>query len=198
MRGVIIVALGAKARNEAAKCVASLEKHSDAYVKVVTSVEGQADLTTEQKAHWLKTRVFDISPYDYTLLLDADTRVRGDISFGFGLLEAGWDIAMVPSQPPRRGAVLWHLSAAEREYTLNKIGHWDHIMLNTGVMFFRKSPAAQELWSAWNEEWLRFKDRDQGAFLRALHRCPVYLWLLGTDYNSRRGSIIEHHFGACV
>lgn len=189
------VALGLNAQNEMKQSRATL-KNLPSYV--FEEVDTHSGLTTEQQAHLAKTRVFDWSPYPYTLLLDADTRVHGDLSVGFELLERGWDIVMVPSFPPREGLILWHLSDLDRGYTLNKLGSWNHIMHNTGVLFFRKSQAVKNLFSAWEVEWQVYKDRDQGAFLRALRYNPVYKFLLGAAYNSKNGAIVKHLFGRAV
>lgn len=195
MRGVAYVALGHNAQAEMKKSRATLK---DLPVHVFEEVDASSSLTVEQQAHLAKTRVFDWSPYPFTLLLDADTRVHGDLSIGFELLERGWDIVMVPSFPPREGVVLWHLSAEERSHTLNKLGDWNHIMHNTGVLFFRKSRAVKNLFSAWEAEWTIYRDRDQGAFLRALRCNPVYKYLLGAAYNSKNGAFVEHLFGKAV
>lgn len=191
LRGVAYVALGVNAQREVKLSRKTLPK--DLAVRVFEDESGTG--TTDQKAHLAKTRVFSWSPFEHTLLLDADTRVKGDISVGFSLLNAGWDLVMVPSEPPKPDQVLWHLSSKERDYTFEELGTWHHIMLNTGVMFFSKNTRTERLFGEWEREWTRFRDRDQGAFLRALKRCPVYLWILGTAYNSRTGEVIEHLFG---
>jgi len=142
-----------------------------------------------------KTRAYHTSPYTYTLLLDADTRVLGDISIGFALLQSGFDVVMVPSWPNREGQILWSLTGRDKEYTFETLGHYHHLMLNTGVLFFNKNKRVKRLFEEWEKEWLRFKERDQGAFLRALQRSPVSMFLLGKAFNSLKGEVIEHHFG---
>ena len=195
MKGVCYVALGQNARREMKASRATLKDLPSTVFDTWDQVSG---VTIVQQAHLAKTRVFEWSPYDYTLLLDADTRVMGDLSFGFLLLEAGWDIVMVPSLPPRENLVLWHLSPKEKEHTINSLGNWGHIMLNTGVLFFRKSEAVQRLFTAWEHEWNLFKGPDQGAFLRALRQHPVKIFLLSQAYNSAKGSIVKHLFGRAV
>ena len=198
MNGAIYVAYGSAARSEVELSHQSLRKiHPRLGTKILTEhlPNSPKGLTDDQQAHWSKTSADLWSPYDPTLLIDADTRVLGDLSIGFKILRAGWELVMIPSVPPKRHSVLWSLSSEDREYTLEVLGTWSHIMLNTGVMFFRKTPNVRALFAAWREEWLKFKDRDQGAFLRALHKNPVQLGLLGSPFNSHGGEVVNHYFG---
>lgn len=195
-RGVAYVALGANAVREAKASVTSLWKHNKLPVRILKQpLKGSEGFKVNQQAHWAKTSADIWSPFEPTLLLDADTRVKGDLSIGFAILEAGWELVMVPSFPTGPGQVLWILKPKELAATKQDIGDWRHIMLNTGVMFFKKTSNVAALFEAWRKEWLRFKEVDQGAFLRALRKCPVRLWLLGAPYNSDGGEVIDHRFG---
>jgi len=195
--GAVWVAFGENALREATESRTSFLKHHRYPAKVLTkpNFSTPVDLTTDQRAHWAKVNSYLWSPFDYTLMLDADTRVKGDLSLGFKLLREGWDLILVPSVPPRPGAVLWSLAEIERRTTMNELGIFRHTMFNTGVMFFRKSRLVQGLFEAWRSEWLRYKDRDQGALLRALQWHPVRLWLLGPPFNSAGGEVVDHLFG---
>lgn len=199
--GIVYVAIGEKAQAEARESIVSLLECNKRYttkVKVLKEVSFSCPevlRTGDQLAHWAKVSVDQWSPFSYTLLLDADTRIKGELALGFKILQAGWELVMVPSEPTREGATLWHLTPNECNATFEELGTWRHIMLNTGVMYFRRSDKVLRLFEIWREEWLRFKDRDQGALLRALRRQPVHLWLLGWAYNSRDGEVVEHLFG---
>jgi len=133
-----------------------------------------------------------LSPYSQTLFLDADTRIRDKLDIGFKLLDANWELVMIPSISQDDKA-LGHLSEIDRLATQLEIP--DALQLNTGVMWFRKTEPIKRLFAAWREEWKRFKDKDQGALLRALSRNPVTLCLLGRPYNG--GAIVQHRIGAC-
>lgn len=197
MKGAVWVAFGANAQREAGESVSSFLKRNSFRVKVLRELSFPAPegLTVDQQAHWAKTCVNLWTPFSLTLLLDADTQVKGDLSYGFKLLNKGWELVLAPSIPPHPGAVLWSLSEKERRYMLEQLGTWRYVMLNTGVMYFRDTEAVRRLFECWRTEWLRFKDRDQGALLRALQQCPVALWLLGHPFNSSEGEVVEHHFG---
>lgn len=194
--GVVYVTIGSNAEREAEQSVSGLFSHNQWPVHYVKKVpEGPSGLTAEQEAHWAKVRMYYLSPFDLTLMLDADTRVKGDLSVGFRALQEGWDVVLVPSVPPHLGQVLWNLSGPERFDTLQELGLWCHVMYNTGVMFFGKNARTQALFQTWQIEWLKYRDRDQGALLRALDKHPVRIWLLGYPFNSRRGEVVEHLFG---
>ena len=151
------------------------------------------NLSVGQQAHWAKTCADLWSPFNFTLMLDADTRVRGNLSIGFSVLKQGWDLVVVPSES--RPEVLWHLSHDEKEATFLETGLVRPLMLNTGVLFFAKTSRTQRLFEAWRSEWLRFKSWDQGAFLRALRRSPAAIWLLGSPFNCAGGEVVDHLFG---
>jgi len=197
MKGVVVVALGTKAQNEAKESTTSLLKHNRYPTKVLKKVNfpEPEGLSVVQQAHWAKVNADLWSPFDPTLMLDADTRVKGDLSLGFKILSAGWELVIVPSTPLREGQILWNLAGNERQVTLQELGTWRHIMLNSGVVYFRRTERVRHFFETWREEWLRFKGPDQGAMLRAFRRCPVFMWLLGYPFNSLGGSVVDHLFG---
>lgn len=136
-----------------------------------------------------------LADLDQIVYLDADTRVRGDISTGFAMLDDGWDIVLAPST--RQGLdVFGHLSVPDRDQTIAAVGSSFVLALQCGVMFYRRSPEVLGLFTRWLHEWERFRDRDQGAFVRALYDSPIRIWLLGRAYNG--GDLVEHHFGAAT
>jgi hypothetical protein len=193
--GVLYIAYGTRAVREAAESIRTLRKHHGWPVTVIgDKVEntGHIDCDNEgMPGRWAKVNLLDLSPFERTLYLDADTRIHGKLDAGFRILDDGWDLVMVPSQIG--DCPLHHLDEGEREITLAELGDTFPLMLNTGVMWFRKSPAMQHLFAEWATEWQRFKKHDQGALLRALEKNPVKLWLLGPPFNG--GDIIEHLFG---
>jgi hypothetical protein len=196
--GVMYVAYGDKARAEATASITSLRRFHDWPVMVVSD----KPLGGAQYRHFeghgtpgreAKVNLDRLTFWEHTLFLDADTRVHGYLDTGFRLLDAGWALVMVASGPQHNEA-LRHLEDREREATLNELP-LDPLQLNTGVMWF--GPGAAPLFETWRTEWARFKDKDQGALLRALYRHPVPVALLGRPYNDLHGEVIEHRFGAC-
>ena len=195
--GVVYVATGNKAINELYQSIKSLRLHNDLPVTVISNQEipHQETIIVERpgrKARWAKLSLGELTPYDKTLYLDADTRIHGDLSTGFDILD-DWDMAIAFST--RQGNdCLGHLSLQERLYTQEMIGAMIPLNLQAGVFYFNKSEQVLEFFNTWRNEWLRYHEFDQGAFLRALAQCPLRLWLLGRDFNG--GQLVEHRFGA--
>jgi hypothetical protein len=63
-----------------------------------------------------------------------------------------------------------------------------------GVMFVRRNERTERFFKAWHREWGRYGGEDQAAFVRALHRVPLRVWVLGRPWNG--GAVIQHRFGA--
>lgn len=199
-KGVLYVAYGSTARQEARYSAESLYRvHPDWPVLVIsdTADVGWApsvawdDLGTPGR--WAKVNLDTLTPWDQTLFLDADTRVYDRLDIGFNLLDKGWDVVIVPSIP-QGDDLLGHCSEAERQATLWEC-QIDPLQLNTGVMWFGKSQRTKMLFRQWRTEWLRWKDKDQGALLRALEQRTVRIALLTRPYNG--GPVVGHRFGAC-
>ena len=196
--GVTYVAYGAKAHAEVAESIASLRRFHDWPVLVV----GDKPLKGTQHKRFAghgtpgreaKVNLDRLTEWEHTLFLDADTRVHGRLDVGFRLLDAGWALVMVASEPQHNDS-LRHLSDKERAATLAELP-LDPLQLNTGVMWF--SRAAGPLFEVWRAEWARWHDKDQGALLRALYHRPVPVALLGHPFNDLHGAVVEHRFGAC-
>jgi hypothetical protein len=196
--GVVYIAYGTPAMREATYSIETLKKvHPDWPVVVIGDRRIQCDRfimfeddTGGTPGRNAKTNLNNLTPFQQTLFLDADTRVFGSLSVGFDALTAGWDLVIVPSQ----GSEFAHLDSDEREATFFELGE-NLVQLNTGVMWFKKSHRVDRLFSFWRTEWQRWKDKDQGALLRALHRCSLKIWLMGRPFNG--GQVVQHRFGAC-
>jgi len=193
--GVVYVAYGQSAVEEATASIHTLRHFHDWPITVIgDEIEGTDHVICHdvgKPGRWAKVNLLDLSPFEHTLFLDADTRIRGKLDIGFHILDAGWDLVIVPSEIQKQP--LHHLDENERDVTLSEMGDGFPLMLNTGVMWFRRSARLKRFSEEWRREWRRFRRHDQGALLRALERCPVRLWLLGRDYNG--GEIVEHRFG---
>ena len=146
---------------------------------------------TDPGARGVKLNVDRLSPFDYTLYLDADTRVLQSITMPFDLLDAGWEMCMTPCRQQQPDDMHIHVNAEERAATFEEVG-FDILALQGGVIYFQKCDAVHRLFSAWRWEWARWRDQDQAALMRALVRCPVKLFLLNRSYNG--GRIIQHFY----
>jgi len=145
------------------------------------------------RGRWAKVNLYDLSPFDRTLYLDADTRIHGDISVGFDLLGDGWDVVIVPSRL-HGSDWLKHVGQPERSEICKEHGG-QLLTLGGGVIWFGRNERTARLFAAWREEWLRFRGEDQGALMRAYVANPCKIWLLSRDFNGGKGQAIEHRFG---
>jgi len=197
LNGVVYITYGQKAKQEAMESIKSLKKYNSLPITVIdeTIFPGNPGMTDSQRARWGKLNMDRLVDYDNVLYLDADTRIRGDITSGFSVLES-WDLAIAPSK--NQGADLFaHIpDPVEKAATLEEIGNPWPLQLQCGVMWLNRSSCAG-FFEAWRSEWERYQDQDQAAFLRALHREPIRVWLLSKEWNGENGSIVTHLFGRC-
>lgn len=197
MNHFVYVAYGNAARKEARLSIKSLRQHNRGNVTVVSDKRlgiGKFHKMSPGPGtlgRWPKVNLDQLG-FDQACYLDADTRAYGSLQVGFDILDAGWDMVIVPSTQQDDG-LLHHVSEAEREATFSELGTSDVLQLQGGVFWFRRSERALALFDAWRAEWLRWKDQDQGALLRALNKVPVKLWLLGKPFNG--GAVVGHRFG---
>jgi len=201
VRGAVYVAYGEAARREAVASIASLRVHNDLPVYVVSDIRLDIQLDGAcigfpggKGARWAKLQAEAfIQTWDQFVYIDADTRIYADITAGFDILDAGFDIAMTPSAS-QGDDVFWHIGPDEVLATLTEIGNPEPLQMQCGMMFVQRNARTEELFALWREEWERWGDQDQAAFTRALYRRPVRLWLLGRPWNG--GAVIGHRFGA--
>lgn len=201
-RGIVYIAYGDRARRSVARAVESAREFTQLPVAIVGDIDPRIEgaqfigYDSEHTGRLAKLNLDTLSPYDYTLYLDADTRIKSrDICRGFSILAAGYDVVMAHSE--NQGIeFLSHSTPTDREQTRVALGNLEPMQLQAGVIFFVKNSETAALWSEWRNEWRNAGGgQDQGALLRALDKAPLKLWVLSLDWNSRNGSIVEHHFG---
>jgi len=190
VRTALIVAFGEKAHLEATACRETALRHGAEQAHILTRDYG--GVNHKQSSRYAKTHLLNWTACDDIVYLDADTRVTGDLSAGFDILSDGWDMAIVPSDN-QGDQLLWHIGQAEKESTFLELGYIP-LQLQAGVMFIRRNERTKAFFHAWFDEYCRYGDEDQAAFLRALNRVPLKIWLLGKPWNG--GPVIQHRFGA--
>ena len=194
-RGVVYIAFGKNAREEATKSIQSLKRHNNLDVVVVSNKAlGNYNVKTFDSPGWgarqAKLSIHRLVPWDDVLYLDADTRVKGDLSIGFDILADGWDLIITPSEHQNE-SVLQHVNKeGERAMTLDMVP--SPLQLQGGVFWFNRT-RCYHMFEEWRNEWQRWKNKDQAALLRALEKEPVRVWLLGRQFNG--GNVVEHLFG---
>jgi len=130
----------------------------------------------------VKPHLYDLSPFEYTLYLDADTMIRKDLTLGFSFLD-DYDICVANHYGDMRLKNVWkdpryfspeHSDKrAERDATIKLLGDENTPFINSGVIFFKKNYAVQQVFTDWYLEWIKYRAWDeQMALHRAIHKCP--------------------------
>jgi hypothetical protein len=206
-KGIVYMAYGNNAGAEAERSIVSLEQHCGLPTFVVDEVSRQnchgAPPEGYGAGQWMflpglvKPFLYDLSPFTQTLYLDVDTRVMADPSPLFDLLDAGWDMALVPGQAAKFVRDT-DFAPRELDVTLTELGTGLLFYYNSGVILWRKNDRVQEFFQAWHDEWQRFRNWDeQMALMRALWRTDIRFMTLPTCWNSRErnGAMIYHDTG---
>ena len=176
-------------------------------------IDDKTDPDQRFRAGYVKPSLYDLSPYEYTLYLDADTIIKRDIMPGFWALRDHDVCAVHHDTLPvfSMGELKKHMDKPvfhksyyenirkELDYTISVIGTRPTIV-NSGVIFFRKSIATSYFFDNWYTEWSRFYGwEEQLAFLRAeYHTTKLIVKRLPMEWNHKRmadNTIIWHKMG---
>jgi hypothetical protein len=148
----------------------------------------------------VKPSLYNLSPFDVTLYADADTEFVKPIDDGFDL--GDYDVAVAEENQQlcmlhnNRGG-LWYYDRPEVLWTIKTVGSPYASMINSGIIFFRKSETCKALFDGWRDEWMCWQQWDeQMALLRAIHNNPnTRVKMLPSRWNSPRlrdDTIIYH------
>jgi hypothetical protein len=176
--------------------------------------KGQSPFDGSQKQNFhfragrIKPKLYDLSPFDRTLYLDADTQFIDDIMPGFECL-GEYDVAIAREnltlqQLYNKQQAGWEINLKERDATIAELGAGPQVhFLNSGVLFFRKSAATAAGMARWHEAWMEWQQWDeQLAFMRGFHRTPnARIKILGPEWNyphMRQNIVIFHNYGRGV
>lgn len=180
-RGIISIIWGQKEKLPLSRLLASTAKYHPELTHKVFEIT-----TNKSGSHALKekARMMDLSPFEETLYLDADTVVFGNLDFGF-------EMAMIHGLAVSICENPW-----ARRYP--QIFSGDEIEYNTGVVFFTRKCAA--LFEGWKKlaheldsELVFVKDRlpvtmaanDQGSFAAAVQSMGINPFVLPANWNFR-------------
>ncbi len=83
-----------------------------------------------------KSQMFDLSPFDETLFLDADTTVLGKLDYGFIKMQQHGIACCINANPWQR-----------RYYKIEQ--HPDEVEYSSGVVFFDKRPGVAKVFDRW-------------------------------------------------
>ena len=217
--GVIYMAWGENAVQQADESIRSLWKHDRAYAVMVVGNEETGNWFKDRKNvqfHQVDVDPFDpskakgykflagrikpllagISPFERTLYVDADTMFKRSPKVGFDLLDR-WDVALAETQT--RSLVEGVAGVKECLATADWVGTKHILYHNSGMIFWKRNEHTSKLFDLWSEEWKRYKGWDeQVALLRALIRSDcMFLTLPHTwnCYSDRESHLLHHWFG---
>jgi len=188
-RGVLYLVWGEKIEPVLQRSIASLKAiHPELPIEIarLDAPENSAQSLME------KTEMFERSPFDETLYLDADTIVMGRLDFAFEMArQFGLACCICEAPFARRYAGL-----ADRG---------DMVEYNCGVLFF--TTRAKPVFDAWREIALSLDSsllhfaggrkavmpwNDQAGFAAAVAKCGISPFVLPRNWNFR--AYIEHEF----
>lgn len=221
-RGVMYACWGPAAIREAEASIASLMEFdpgmpvivvgdaetvdhfsSNRSIPVLLTIQMKVDpfvgqTTTAFNAGMVKPLLAGLSPFEKTLYVDADTVFKRSPAIGFDLLDH-WDFVIAEADT-RSLAQTFSDNRAEANATAKWLGTPHILYHNSGLFFWRRSPAAVRLFELWSEEWEWFRGWDeQIALLRALLNSDAlflsvpYTW---NCYNEGEAFLIHHRFGS--
>jgi hypothetical protein len=169
-RGVLYVVYGSAIEKLVKRSIASLaEFHPELSVHVARLPGIQS--------HLCKSRMFDMSPFDETLFLDADTIVMGNLDFGF-------------IQAKRFGLACCISSCPWARRYVGVTG--DLVEYNSGVLFFTRS--MKPLFTKWaalsnsvasSIRGAKERPHDQASFAQAVSDCQINPFVLPLNWNYR-------------
>ena len=218
--GLMYVAFGEKAMHAVRHSVATMKRLGVDYPVCVVGDqvseefvsllwEGQSPFDATQKRNFqfragrIKPYLYDLSPFDYTLYMDADTEFYHDVFPGFDLMNTyQFAIAqelLTVEQLYNKSLAGWEINIQERDYTMDLLNNGKEPFINSGVFFFSKNETTKKLFTAWGEEWLRYQQWDeQLALMRAIASSKPKVKYLPTIWNNPYAtddSIIFHDYG---
>ncbi|WP_424933225.1 putative nucleotide-diphospho-sugar transferase [Amaricoccus macauensis] len=188
-RGVVYIATGSGHFDAARASAASLRATNPSLgIVAFTDQPGPAPefdelLPIDTPHARSKVDLMPKSPFEETLFIDSDTRVVGDLSEAFRLLER-FDVALAhrvydPGRLARESAP--HTPPA---------AYPEH---NSGVFFFRRTPEVLDFLANWAVAYhARGKKADQVSLREQLWKSDLRIAILPRRYNVRQYSWVDH------
>lgn len=152
----------------------------------------------DREVRAIKTQVYKYSPYERTLLLDADAWINQELADQFKLLDYTPLALTHAFWHPAVGTAA-HTGATDREYTVKAYGGLRYIpQYASGMIFFnRDDENVRRMFDVWLVEWQRFHNKDQLALIRAILQTRVFPLVLANKYwltDVQGKGFISHRF----
>ena len=231
--GIVYMAFGQNSANAVANNINSLHRLG---IDIPATVIGNTEVPGAQFIRWegknpfrknpddpdhtffagyVKPEIYRLSPYDYTLYLDADTEIRKDPMNGFRLLEKN-DFAIYQSRPDQFTIEIildkpeiyngFSIECAKDTVEEAKAAREPSPgVICSGIIFFRKSPAMEQFFKDWATEWKKYFAWDeQGPLIRVMRKhegVDVVISRLSAWWNcnsDNKEQIIHHDWGVGI
>lgn len=199
--GVFYVAYGSEARKQALMSINTLKRSnpdmpiaiaSDDLLVFKQDTEYLIQFDSDKYGRLAKLNVDKLTPFKYTLYLDADTRVHLPIDFLFKPLRDGFDFVATLSMQQGHNW-LWHIPDETRDLLRDEIGITP-LQIQGGVYCFRKTPQVKSFFAKWRKAYTEYGiEHDQAALTKALHETKMKVFLAGNEFNG--GAAIHHLHG---
>lgn len=203
-QGVLYCATGPKTASlfHVIFSAASLREHYDGPITLVTDLPDSStgepcaaldidvrrvslDCDGPYRSRYLKTQLAQLTPYDRTLFLDADTLIMRPIDELFT-----YDLALALDARQTIGDSVEFLTAGNIDGAISDelqatLSHCDADFphYNSGVIAWRTCEENDQLFSAWHHQWRQFGTRDQAALARALRTTKTPTTTLSKENN---------------
>lgn len=211
--GLVYMAFGEKAKKAVKKSIATLKRLGYSYPVCIVDEEmwaGESPFDANQRRNFqfragrIKPFLYQYTPFEYNLYVDADTKFMKPIHNAFLELDSN-DLVVTEEKLSLRDLYNkklagWEINLLERDTTIIEIGGDDtQKFINSGVFLFKQNKKTVNLFKDWNKEWLRFQEWDeQLALMRAIHNNDAAVKRLSVEWNSpqaRDDTIIFHNYG---
>lgn len=200
-----IAALQSKIRN-APKTPATVLTNRKADLNSTLCKQGGIQLkyidATTQDTREIKTQLYKHSPYEHTLLLDADAWINTELAGHFNMLELT-PMALAHAHHHPSIVTAGHVGIEDRTYTLKQFNGLGYIpQYASGLIFFqRDNPHVQQMFDVWNTEWRRFHNKDQMALMRAIIQTKLFPLVLAAKHwltETQGKGFVSHSFGVAL
>jgi hypothetical protein len=216
--GIIYMCFGQQACVEASYSIKSFRRFVDYKVCVVGDEWAENHFKSDDKVIFIKCDVnpydesapnkfkfmagrikpllAELSPFDKTLYVDADTSFRKSPKFGFDLLDK---VDFIVAETQTRSIRDTIAGQEESKYTCDIFENDMMLYHNSGMLFWNKDDSVINLFKEWSNEWQKFHRWDeQVALLRALINTDVLFMTVPYTWNCKYGRdafFIHHWFG---
>ena len=188
--GIVYLAMGPAYAVLAGLSIKTLKKFSDIPVTVIVddsvkphsqslgadTITCISNVASENRA--VKSRIYELSPYENTLFIDCDTIINGDVADCFRYLEY-FDIAIKQKIKAFSRLGKGSLSLFNGKHIVAELPHW-----NSGVIAFKRNKKTKNMFQDWAQLQSELKyDFDQPALAEAIIKSDVRVVSLEETWN---------------